>query len=60
MHDSLWGEVLHPFGDAVSPFQEEARVEAGRAEAAQIVLELASVPNQKVLKEKKRINVLGF
>jgi len=53
MHDSLWGEVLHPLGDAVSPFEEEARVEAGRTEAAQIVLELASVANHKVLEITK-------
>jgi hypothetical protein len=37
----------------VSPFQEEARVEAGRTEAAQIVLELASVANHKVLEITK-------
>ncbi len=50
MHDSLRGEVLHALGDAVSPLKEEARVEAGGAEAAQVVHELASVTNQKVLK----------
>jgi hypothetical protein len=50
VHDSLRGEVLHALGDTVSPLEEEARVEAGGAEAAEVVHELTSVTNQKVLK----------
>jgi hypothetical protein len=50
MHYPLGGEELHALGDAVGPLEEEARVEAGGAEAAQVVLELAAVPDEKVLR----------
>ena len=49
MHDPLGGEVLHALGDAVSPLQEETGVEAGGAEATEVVRELASVANQEIL-----------
>ena len=52
MHDPLGREVLHAHGDAVSPLEEEARVEAGGAEAAEVVRELAPVADQEVLESK--------
>ena len=60
MHNPFWSEVLHALGDTVRPFEEEPRVEASRAEAAQVVLELTSVPNQKVLKQTKKILSIYF
>ena len=49
VHDPLRGQIFHALGNTVCPLQEEPRVEAGRAEAAQIVLELASVTNKEIL-----------
>ncbi len=49
VHDTFRSKVFHALGNAVCPLQKEPCVQASSTEAAQIIFELASMTNKKIL-----------